>query len=105
MDSYYWSWDKRHELLRADVNDINGRYYITAQCVNTRHQFDISSDPHITSKERLDVHIRNAEEKAVDSFLMGLPFAEKLEDRCNCRMLSEEEVKTRIEATLKKQEA
>lgn len=102
MDSFYWSWDKRHELLRVDVNDIDGRYYITAQCVNVIHQFDISSDPHITSKERLDAHIRNAEEKAVDSFLLGLPFAEKLEDRCNRRMLSEDEVKTRIEATLKK---
>ena len=102
MDDSYWSWDKRHELLRVDVNDIDGRYYITAQCVNVIHQFDISSDPNITSEERLDAHVRNAEEKAVDSFLLGLPFAEKLEDRCNRRMLSEDEVKTRIEATLKK---
>ena len=104
MGSSYWSWDKRHELLMVDVNDIDGRYYITAQCVNVIHQFDISSDPHITSEERLDAHIRNAEERAVDLFLMALPFAETLEDRCEPSMLSEEEVKARIEATLKKQE-
>lgn len=112
MDNSWWSWDKRHELLRVDVNDIDGRYYITAQCVNVIHQFDISSDPNITSEERLDAHVRNAEDRAIDDFRFSLwaNAQKKMKEKCNpsmCvpSMLSEEEVKTRIEATLKKQEA
>ena len=94
------SFNKDHELLRVDVNDIDGRYYITAQCVNAIHQFDISSDPHITSDDRLYAHVRAAEENVISKWFRGPELNETLEDRCTPRMLSKDQVRSLLHKIL-----